>query len=131
MLECKVLVRKAGSTVDATGPCPIAFDKVSALYHEILDLVPGQSILQSGWDLVGNGAGDTTYHAMELGVLVALRFASAVFALAGAELAEILCGFGHCVGEEFHFDTAQWFAWLLDLMFKMEGTYQLGLYRKR
>lgn len=33
-----------------------------------------------------------------------------VFRLACAELPEVLGGSGHGVGEEFHFDAAQWFA---------------------
>lgn len=54
-----------------------------------------------------------TYHAVELGPLVTLGFTVGVLGLAGAELAEVLCGAGSFVREEFHFHAAEGFTWCL------------------
>ncbi len=50
-----------------------------------------------------------TDDSMELAAFVALRIALGVLSLAGTILAEILCGFGCGVYEEFHFDPAKRF----------------------
>ena len=47
---------------------------------------------------------------MESAPLVTLWPALRVSMLAGAELAEVLGGLGDDVGEELHFDAAQWLA---------------------
>ena len=52
-----------------------------------------------------------TYHSMKLASFVALWSALGALALACAELAEIVGGPRGCVGKEFHFDTAEGFAW--------------------
>lgn len=49
-----------------------------------------------------------TYHAVELAPLVPERLTAFTLRLASAELTEILGGFGDGVGEEFHFDAAEW-----------------------
>lgn len=40
MLQCKILIMKFCVVVNRTGACAITIDKVSPLYHEILDLYP-------------------------------------------------------------------------------------------
>ena len=47
---------------------------------------------------------------MELAAFVTLRMALGVLGLAGAVLAEVLCGFGGGVCEELHFYSAEWFS---------------------
>jgi hypothetical protein len=44
---------------------------------------------------------------MELAAFVALRLATTVSRLPGAELTEILCGLGNNVFEQFHLDPAK------------------------
>ena len=48
-----------------------------------------------------------THHAMELAALVALRLASWVLCLAGAELTEVLGSLGDDVLEQLYLDSAQ------------------------
>ena len=43
---------------------------------------------------------------MEFATFVALRSTLRVLGLAGAELAKVLCGLGHDIGEQFHLDPA-------------------------
>jgi hypothetical protein len=49
---------------------------------------------------------------VELGALVALRTTNGSLALAGAELAEVLCCFGDDIFEELEGDAAEGFTWV-------------------
>jgi len=66
---------------------------------------------------------------VEPGAFIALRSALRVFGFAGAELAEVFGGFGDDVGEEFHFDAAEGFAWvcMLGVGSKQAGGFNSGL----
>lgn len=52
------------------------------------------------------GVKSEAYDSMEFAAFVALGFASRVFGLAGAKLAEVFCCAGGYVCEEFHFYAA-------------------------
>ena len=56
--------------------------------------------------------GSVTYDSVELAAFVALGEALGVLRFASAVLAEVLCGFGGSVREEFHFYPAEGLSWV-------------------
>ncbi len=50
-----------------------------------------------------------THHPMKFATFIPLRMSPWIFTFTRAKLAEVFGGFGHDVGEEFHFDAAEGF----------------------
>lgn len=115
MLQVEVLVLKCLEAPNGGGAGAITIEKVAALAHEIGDLIcpvskegyidgdigiPSfpPSAIEEGQPRQGRGWRDT-HNTVELGALVALGATDAILGLSGAELAEVLGGFGNHVFE--------------------------------
>lgn len=131
MAKRKILIGEFRCAVDCSTSSSISVNEVASLDHEIFDLeiaisthsithpptlhlrgVP--STVPQMWDIVQGvvdpSKGGGTYHTVKLATLVTLRQTLRGFGLAGTELAEIFCGFGGYVFEEFYFNSSEWFA---------------------
>ena len=88
----KILVVELLGAVDGCRASAVTIEEVTALYHELFDLV----IVSAESAAISYMS---TYDAMELAAFVALRSTLGVLRLAGAELAKILRCLGSCVCE--------------------------------
>ncbi len=110
MFQLEVLIGKGLGAVYTGATCAVAVKEISTLYHEVFDLVFESANKPDLKDPRGMEKGGKADDSMKLAAFIALGIALGVLGLASAVLAEILCGFGRGVCEEFHLDPTKRFS---------------------